>query len=170
MILMFISTCVVGFIGTALSKLNNDIKNLSHYMEIAEDIRPNFEESLSLYTETTKDAIEYIHSVRPEGETQYIKFISALETVGQDLFLDLSLQSVENSGLILSQDPSPSPSIEYEVDFYGSSNDLTNFLEELEELDYYIHVLAVDYKRIAYASENEELTPNISINLKLYVK
>jgi len=165
MILMLISTCVVLAIGTALGSLNNEIKNLEHYMEIAEDIKPNFEESLSLYTETTKGAIEYIHSIRPEGEIEYIEFISSIEEIGQNLFLDLSLQSIEGS-----VDTDVSPSIEYEVDFYGSSNDLTNFLEELEELDYYVHVVAVDYTRIAYTLETQDLSPNISINLKLYVK
>ena len=168
MILMLISTCTTIIIGTALSGLNNEVKTLNRYLELAADIKPNFEESLSLYTETTKEAIEYVHSLRPEGETEYIEFIASIEEIAQNFSLDIDLQTVENTDT--TADTDSSPSLEYEIQFYGSRADLTNFLEKLEDLDYYIRILNIDFERMSYAIENERISPNISINLKLYVK
>lgn len=166
-ILTFISSCVVILIGSALSSLNNEVKILERYLELAADVKPNFEESLTLYTETTQNAIEFVHELRPEGEDEYIEFIDELEGIANGMDLDMNLQSVDNS---LPAANISSNSIEYKIDFYGSRYDLTEFLEELESMNYYVHVLDFEYESLSFAAEQEKETPNITINIRLYVK
>ena len=167
MIFMLISAAIVIFLGHALSSLHNETKELEAYLELAEDIKPNFEESLSLYTENTKNAIEYVHSLRPEDDDEYIEFISAVENIAQGMSLNMELQSIDASGYSV---PSKSPSIDYMIRFYGAREDLTKFLEKLEGMDYFVHVISIDYESLSYSIDQEKESPNITIKIKLYVK
>ncbi len=168
LILIFISTFIVVFIGNALTSINKDIKELSSFITATSDLQSNFEQSLQLYTEGTEEAIEHTHALRPESESEYIDFISRVEDTAEDLDLDLSLKSIEIG------EPEPDnkgATLDYQLSFYEDRDDINEFLEIMEGLPYYIKIYTIDYTDLDYLDEDDDkLSHNIKIKIRLYVK
>lgn len=150
--------------GMAVKQMNQEVRELKNFVEISKDVQPNFEQSLELYTQQTKEIIQFLSSLRPDGEEEYILFISTVEALAQDLSLDIDLESIEveeeNEGSVLS----------YQVSFNGSWSQLADFLEGLEDLPYFIRVKNVEYQAFNPALQVESNLPNIRLTLDLYVQ
>lgn len=160
-IFMFISLVAVLAMGIALSRVNDDVKHLEGFLEEAAHIQPNFQKSLLIYTENTKDAINYLLSLRPATEKELVAFIGAIESLGVELGLDLEIQAAatENDYII------------YAVEFLGSDQDVIDFLRGVEALDYFVGMTEVRFrslKLLALDSEGEK--QNVQIWLKLFRK
>lgn len=167
-ILVFLSVFVVVFIGTAADGVNTDIKKLNKFLLVAENIKPNFEKSLQIYTEQSQYVTEYLLGLRPDSEEELVGFISDVEALGQKLGIDLDLQTVDGSE---SEDENLEKYIEYTVTFYGTMSDLKKFLFELETLNYFIGMDSIDFKNLEFADETASpLKENNKIILRLYIK
>lgn len=163
MIFFFIASLVLGSSNKRLA-LDNQI--LEIFLKNAANVKPNFEESLNLYTQGTQDSINYVQTLRPDSESEYIEFISSVEAIGQNLSLSVDLESLE----------SPKPDnlgsvLRYQVEFFGGESDLDAFLRELEALPYYIRVEEVHFKSLELADKNlDKLSPNVILTIQLYVR
>ena len=154
-------------IGYSANQIHNEVKEVEHFLELAEDVRPNFEESLNLYTAGAEESIQYVKTLRPDSENEYIQFISTVEAIGEQLSLHLDLESVEGSNKT-----SPLGNvIHYGIQFYGGQEDLNRFLETLEALPYFIRVDEVHYDSFELADDPSDVpTPNIDLLITLYVQ
>lgn len=153
-------------LGTSLKTLKRDLKVLELFLVNAEAVKPNFEESLNLYTQGTQEAIEYVGTLRPDTETEYINFISSVEVIGQELALNIDLESLESP-----KPDSLGDTLRYRLEFFGSQNDLLTFLEELEALPYYIRVDEVRFESLERVTGSQkDLAPNIVLTIQLYVR
>lgn len=163
-ILTLISTFTVIFIGTALIHVNNEVKQLNAFLTNTKDIQPNFERSLQLYTESTQEIIDYLLSLRPDSEEDFIDFISDIESLEQKLNLTLNLQSNEAS-------VAGTATLDYSISFYGNLTDLKDLLSELETLPYYIKIDKINFIDLAFITEKEEKqNGNISLIIKLFIR
>lgn len=167
-VLTFLSCSIIFIVGFALLNTNHDIKILNLFLKKAENAQPSFEKSLIVYTEKTKDTIEFLLSLRPSTKEEFVKFISEIENIGQELKLNLDLQSSKTSND--NQAEGSENTLNYNIKFYGSIDDLNVFLRKIEELQYYIKVDEIKYKNTQYLSEEEKETPNINLKIKLYIK
>lgn len=151
-------------LGNSLKTLNLDLEILEKFLENAEMVKPNFEESLNLYTQGTEASIAYVDTLRPDTESEYIQFISSIEAIGQNLSLQLGLESLDpEKGKI--------ETLGYRVRFFGGQVDLISFLEALEALPYYIRVDSVEYESLEMLSRSSQDIPtNIVLTIQLYVK
>jgi len=170
MVLTLLSAFVVIFIGWTTLSIHRENMITEQFLINAKDVKPNFENSLQIYTENTEDAIAFVHSLRPDDEIDYINFISTLEDLGHLYGLNLGLSTIESSVLDAAD---VSNTLNYKVDFYGGLNEVNAFLYGLEELPYYIRIGKLEYSSLSYLSESdsdEKGLPNVSLTLKLYVK
>lgn len=168
-ILIIISTFTVLIFGYSITKINHEIKNLKEFLANAEQIQPNFEKSLQIYTESTREVIDYLFSIRPENEKDYIKFISEVEDIGQKLSTDLNFKSVkEEAKTKIANNPN---TLNYEIAFFGRQKDIQKFLVELEKLPYYIGINKIDFTNPELISEEETIRGgNITVSIRLYIK
>lgn len=169
MVLIFLSTFTVVVLGRAVKDMHREIQALSTFLVNAETVQPNFERSLAIYTDATKEVTDYVLSLRPENETEYITFISEVEGIGQDLSLNLDLNSVQQS-VDDEGDSTGSNTLDYEVRFYGSMDNLKEFLREIEDIPYFVKVEEISYRNLSQLSEDEIGRENINLKIKLYVK
>lgn len=158
---------VIGVIGYSTRAIHNENKLLEQFMENAKGVQPNFESSLQIYTENTESAIAFVHNLRPDDELDYIQFISDLENLGQSLGLDLSLVSNEGASGV---DATGSNALGYRVQFYGSYDQLHEFMMGLEALPYYLRIDSLDYAALSSLDEMQLEKPNVSLILRLYVE
>ncbi len=162
--LIIVSTAVVVAIGESTKRMFKDISQLTLFLENSEEIQPNFERSLEVYTEETKQTKDFLSNLRPETEEELVAAISSIEGIGRKLFLNISLKSIET-------DVEEEDSIGYQVSFYGTKTDLQNFLKELEKLLLYIRVEEINFKEVKFletAEIGEE--ENTNLRIKLYTK
>ncbi|MEK9160401.1 MAG: hypothetical protein AAB383_06790 [Patescibacteria group bacterium] len=165
LVLMIFFFCANLILGGSLKTLHRDIAVLTEFLSNAERVKPNFEESLNLYTQGTQESIAYVDTLRPDTETEYIQFISSVEAIGQNLSLHLELESLD------ADEDKKEEALNYRIRFFGGQLDLIRFLEELEALPYYIRVNSVQYEDLEELSRTNEDTPtNIVLTIQLYVK
>lgn len=151
-------------LGSSLKVLDRDIAILTQFLTNAELVKPNFEESLNLYTKGIQESIAYVDTLRPDTESEYIQFISSIETIAQNLSLNFELESL---GVAEEKDET----LNYRIRFFGGQVELFNFLEALEALPYYIRVDSVQYESLEMLSRTNKDTPtNLVLTIKLYVK
>lgn len=168
LLLSAISSFIVFSIGWGTMKMNTDIKVLSRFLVNAENAQPNFEKSLILYTEKTKDIIVYLLQLRPGKKEEYVNFISQIEKIGQDLNLNLNLESVTTSKSEITAEGEDT--IDYNMSFYGSETDVITLLRKLEQLPYFVKIDEIGYKDIKKLSDEEKKLPNVFIRIRLYIK
>lgn len=169
LLLISISAFIVISIGISLKSLKRDVNSLNAYLVAASDVQPNFEKSLSLYTDTTKDALVFVDSIRPGSEAEYVQFISMIEDIAQEMSIPINIDTIGTQAIASSSERSPS--IKYSVSFFGSRKDLATFLRKLETLPYYVRVDSLDFKSLDFiAQEKTKSLPNVSLILRLYVK
>lgn len=166
-VFMLMATVTVIATGWSARGIHEEVKILELYMKNSEGVQSNFENSLTIYTENTEEAIAFVHSLRPGDELEYIEFISELEDLGQSLGLNLDLSSDEaESGV----DATGSNSLVYQVQFYGSYDQLNDFMEGVNNLPYYVRVDAFDFMTLSALDDEDLKRPNVSITLRLYVE
>lgn len=167
-LLIFIGTSATLILGTALNSVNAEQKTLTQFLASAENLRTDFEQSLIMYTESTKEDISFLHSLRPNTEIEYIAFIDSVEDLAKELSININLESISQEKT--STTNIQSNSLDYEISFYGSKKQLFDLLEGLESMPYYVHVLNIDYTSLSSMDEDSKNTPNINLVIKLYVK
>lgn len=169
LILTFVSAFTIFVIGFSAQSVHNEIKGLNRFLKDAANVQPNFEKSLLLYTEKTKDITEFLLKLRPQTESDFVQFISEVENIGQNLKLQLNMDSLENT--MDSPDPSKFKLISYSVAFYGEFDDLIKFLYELEELNYFLKVEDVEFKNLKYVDNlDDKKDENIKLKINLFIK
>lgn len=161
--LTLISTIVVIGIGNSLLNINREIKTLNHFLTSSTNIQANFEKSLQMYTKNTQEVIDFLLSLRPDREEKYINFISTIEDIGQQLNINLDLKS-------LAQEKTKQTTLNYQINFYGSLNQLNIFLKELEKLPYFINVESIEYTNPQTLLRNEKSSSNISLKINLFTR
>lgn len=165
--LIFISVAVVIIIGESLKNINKEIKQLENFVNKTEEIQPNFEKSLEMYTVQTKHIIEFLSELRPSNEEDIVKALSEIENIGQKLSLNIELSSL-GKGL---NENNADKTLNYDISFYGSLNDLQNFLKEMENLMYFIRIKKLEFRDTKYMDADEiEREKNIKFNIILYTK
>lgn len=167
-LLILLSTLVLLILGNSLRLINKQNKEIDYFLESAKNVQPNFERSLLIYTENTKTDIDYVHTLRPKNESEYIDFISNVEDIGQELSLNVALQTMDSSKIL---DTTGSNFIDYKINFYCTRDQLSAFLNKIEETNYYTRVINMSYRTYEVPDSSEVLeAPNASLTLRLYVK
>jgi Tfp pilus assembly protein PilO len=161
-VLILLSSFIVILLGASAAKINNDIKKMKVFLANAEGVQPNFEKSLEIYTQKTEETIQYLLKLRPGTKEEYVEFISRVENIGEKLSLDIDLQSIV--------DGEDKNTIGYSISFYGSFENLKNFLTELESLPYYIKIGNIEYRNPKFLDEEEKEVSNINLETQLYIK
>lgn len=172
LILMIIGTFAVVVLGTALVKTENDNKKIMKFLEIAKNTHVNFEDSLVVYTEKTRNIIDYLSKLRPSNEAEFVNFISEIEKIEQNLELNMKLETIQESPTDNKKMKSKEKEdvIIYNISFFGSSTDLQNFLSKLENLPCFIKIYNINFKNLNYAEQSDNTPPNVNITIKLYIK
>lgn len=168
LILIFISTVTVFFIGGSLRRVQKDTSSLRYFLENTQNAQINFEKSLEIYTDRTKEIIDYILELRPETEEEYVQFISQIEQIGTNLGINIELESITDNSTEAAV--SAQNSLDYNISFYGTIINLKTFLLELENLDYFIKVEKISYSNASFLTTDEQKRPNITLTIKLYIK
>ncbi len=169
LVLTFVSAFAIFFIGHADSELRGEAKVIEKFLEAAADLQPNFEKSLTMYTENTQETMDYLELLRPEDENGYIQFISTVENLGQTQGVNLSLQILD--GDIVVKDETGSHYIDYKVQFYGREDQVLSFLSEMEALPYFTRVMDIHFQSFEFIEAGKVSdVPNVTLTLRLYVK
>lgn len=171
LILSIVGAFAAIVLGTSLIATNTENKITQKFLEISKNAHVNFEESLVAYTETTRETIDYLFKLRPRKEEDVINFISQIEKTGQELFLNLKLETykdplVAKKGSKVKVDEA----ITYKLSFFGSSTNLHDFLSKLESLPYFIKVNDINFKDPNYLEKTQDMQPNVNLTIKLYIK
>jgi len=169
LVLISLTTFTALIMGTGLSGINKDIKLLNSFLAEAENIQPNFEQSLLMYTDKTKDIIKYLLELRPDSEKELVRFISDIEEVAQDLSLQIDLESIAKSSAFADEEEEKD-AIGYNISLYGNIQNLEDFLSQLEALEYFIGIEEISYKNTKYLVDEELEKENLKIRIKLYIK
>lgn len=148
---------------------HKQIKLNKQYLEINQNAEAEFLHILETYTSQDKEIIDHILQIRPEKELDYITFLAEIENLGPALNLNINVKSNATEQSMRQSE------IPYEINFFGSFDNLKRFLAALEELDYYIDLTKFNYTNIDTLLEEEEIDPkdrssNISVNIKLITK
>lgn len=167
-LLISLSSAIIIIMGIGSMSINYDLTKLNMFLVHAADAQPNFEKNLIIYTEKTRDIITFLLNIRPENKEEYVQFISQIENVGNELKLNLDLESSKNTKL--DKEMELEKTLNYNIKFYGSIDDLSVFLRKIEALPYFIRIDNIKFSNPKYLSDKEKTTPNVSIKLKLYVK
>lgn len=161
LVLILTSSMVIIVLGQSMKNVHGEIRRLDHFLTNAEGIQVNFEQSLQVYTERTKDITDHLLSLRPETEQEFIRFISDIESLGEEMGLDLSLQSIGRGDRTL----------DYEISFEGDLEKTKEFAKELEKMNYLIRIDEVDFTNpVIYAAQRGATGGNVRIRIKLHIK
>ena len=163
LMLTIVSTISVLIIGTALNRVRSEIKQLEYFLSTSENIEENYVKSLFAYTGESQKTINYVLDLRPENQQEIIEFIDAIEELGGVQDLDMNLES--SGGAIYEK--KKIDTLEYRISFYGGTNELKNFLYEVEKLPYFIKVEDFSYTTPLLIKEDSR--ENISIGLQIYI-
>lgn len=162
--LIFISTVVIVAIGQSIKNMYAEIDYLKSFMENSEQIQPDFERSLEVYTEETTHIIQFLQDLRPSTEEDLVKAISSIEEAAKSLSLDINLKSID-------QEIEATDSIDYQLSYYGTMIDNQNFLRELEKLSLYIKIEELSFKDVKFLDATDlDAEENIKMRIKLYTK
>lgn len=168
-ILIFIGTFTIVVFGQSIKKNNQEIKTLNTFLASAGNLQTNFERSLQLYVEETREITKFLLSIRPATEERYIQFISTIEQIGKDLFLDLNLQYIQPPKD--AKEAIDNKTLDYQISFLGTNTELMKFLAELEKLPSYVKIQKIDFSNPALITKEEILqNGNINITISVFIK
>lgn len=168
-VLIFVGGFSAFLIGHAIEGLHDENVLVQEFVASADNLQINFEKSLSMYTENTQASMDYLNQLRPADENAYIQFISAVENLGLTQALPLTLQTIDEGGVIT--DDTGSHYIDYKIQFYGRDEQVPLFLTALEQLPYFTRVMDIHYQSFEFFSSSKDAdTPNIVLTVRLYVK
>lgn len=171
LVLIGIGTFAVIVMGVSL--INSDLENkkITKFLEIAKNARENFENSLVIYTEKTRNIINYLMKLRPESDEDVINFISEIEKIGRDLSLNVTLETYKEPGISADDNKKQeTPTIVYRISFFGSITELNGFLDAVEALPYFTKVDNINFKDLNFTERTEKTPPNINLTIKFYIK
>ncbi|MDD3861998.1 MAG: hypothetical protein PHP74_03880, partial [Candidatus Gracilibacteria bacterium] len=143
------------------------------FLEVAKNSEINFESSLLVYTEKTRNIIGYLTKLRPSSEEDVIEFISQIEKTGQDLGLNVKLETYKDpiaTAKASKKSTVKEDAIRYKLDFFGTEKDMNAFLKKVESLPYFIKVENISFKNFDYVEKTENAQPNIRLTIKLYIR
>ena len=167
-ILIFLGATIVIIFGYSIKSINIEVKDVQKFVDSSSNLQTNFEKSLQIYVEQTREITKFLLAIRPSNEEGYIKFISEVEQVGKDLSLDLNLQYLNPKSKTATADIK---ALDYQVTFYGNQNDLMKFLESIEKLQYYVNIKDISFTNPGLISEEEAANRgNIKVIISLYIK
>lgn len=167
LVLVFMSTAVVVVMGESMKRIYKETNMLHEFLEGSEDLQPNFEKSLEVYTGEATEIINFLSNLRPNTEEKLVDAISSIEDAARKSGLSISLKSTESTD----KEESEGSSIYYNVSFYGSMTDMQNFLTKLENLPLYIKIEEIDFKETKFLNEKDlKKAKNINFKIKLYTK
>lgn len=162
---VLITIVLCSFVSNQIIKTRRDIQEARGFFEAGEFVYLNFEENLRSYQRVHKKIIYMLGNVRPTEEA-IVPFINALENLGKTVDLEVKIRNLEAPEEGTTQEVSNF--IKYNISSYGTEEQMTKYLEEIEKLPYYIRTESVLYQKSSQ-NERSEL-PNINIVLKLYIK
>lgn len=155
-------------IGYALQSVHRENVVLQAFLDDAQNIQVDFENSLSVYTESIQTSLDYLSSLRPQNESGYITFITQVEDIAQDYDLQLNIQTSDKA---LKPDSTGSFYVDYQLSFNSNADQLWSFVKNLEELPYFVRVVELDFSSLERATlESDYSIPNVSLTIRLYVK
>ncbi|MDP2643001.1 MAG: hypothetical protein Q8P62_04120 [Candidatus Peregrinibacteria bacterium] len=170
---------ILGFFGTSIIGMSSlsiktDISENKSFIKVAEEMRPNFEDSLLLYTGNTQKVIDFLLKLRPQTEEEFITFITTLESLGKELSLNLDIRTIDDKDQPTDKTKSKNDSITYNINFYGDIKDMQSFVTALDKIPYYVKISNIKYQNLslkdgAQDKKLNELT-NISIEIQLFIK
>lgn len=167
-VLIFISSFIMLAIGYALEKVHEENLVLKAFLDDAQNIQVDFENSLSMYTESIQSNLNYLSSLRPQNESGYIEFITRVEDIALSYGLSLEVQTLDKSKVV---DSTGSNYVDYHLSFYSNADQLWSFTKSLEALPYFVRVSDLDFVSLEKAtSKNDFSVPNVTLTLRLYVK
>ncbi|MFA5855433.1 MAG: hypothetical protein WC846_04110 [Candidatus Gracilibacteria bacterium] len=174
LIFILLGTFSVVFLVRSILLISVENQELQAFLDKASMVQVDFEQSLSMYTEETKSDLALIDALRPQGEVDYIGFISKIENIGQMLDIAVTLKTIDVKSVssVSGQnvDITGSNYIDYAVEFYSNNNQLLSFLYSIEALPYFVRVQNVQYKNLEFAKGEDTARPNVSLTIRLYVK
>lgn len=172
-ILIGISTFTAIVMGISLVNERKENQKMVRFLEVASTTGTNFEDSLAVYTEKARNITDYLLGLRPANEAGFVKFISEVEKIGQDLSLNIKIKTSEETIDPKKKTKVVEPKhILYNLSFFGSYSDLMSFLIQLENMQYFIKVDNVSFENpnSMETTQQKEGSPNINIAIKLYTK
>lgn len=160
-VLIFISSFIVIVVGNSVKHVHADINRLNHFLENAEGLQANFEQSLQMYTERTKEITDYLLLLRPENEQQYIRFISDIEELGKMFDGPIALQSTGEEENHLN----------YNISFESTFAQMESFIEKILDLPYFIRITDISFTSPQlYVNQRGENGGNVNLKIQLYIK
>jgi len=170
-VLIGISAFTVIVMGISLVNERKENQKMVKFLEVASTTGKNFEDSLSVYTEKARNISYYLLGLRPVNESGFVKFISEVEKIGQDLSLNIKIKTSEET-IDPKKKISEMPHLLYKLSFFGSYTDLMQFLIKLEGMPYFIKVDNISFQNpnTVETAELKEIAQNINISIKLYIK
>lgn len=166
LLMIILGSFSIFLVGSSSLAIKSDIDKGESFIKTAEEMRPNFEDSLLLYTGNTQKIIDFLLKLRPRTEEDFIAFITSLETVGRELSLNLEIKTVESKDKAKDR-------IAYNISFYGSLEDLKSFVKALDGIPYYVKISNLKYTNPIVEDGNDDTsmkTPNVLIELQLFTK
>lgn len=167
-VLIFVSSFIMLAIGYALQKVHTENMALQVFLDEAQNVQVDFENSLSVYTENIQTSLDYLSSLRPQNESGYITFITGVEDLAQGYGLTLDIQTSDKSKKV---DSTGSFYVDYQLSFLSNVDQLWSFVKSLEGLPYFVRVVELDYSSLEKTNSVSDFSiPNVSLTLRLYVK
>lgn len=166
LLMILLGSFSIFLVGASSLSIKADIDKGQSFIKTAEEMRPNFEDSLLLYTGNTQKIIDFLLKLRPRTEEDFIAFITSLEKVGKELSLNLEIKTVESKDTIKDK-------ISYNVSFYGGLEDLKSFVKALDEIPYYVKISSIRYENPTVENNSDGSSikiPNVLIELQLFTK
>lgn len=166
LLMVLLGSFTIFLVGSSSLGIKSDIDKGESFIKTAEEMRPNFEDSLLLYTGNTQKIIDYLLKLRPRTEEDFISFITSLEKIGKELFINLEIKTIEDKDKVKDR-------ITYNVNFYGSIDNLKAFIKALDQIPYYVKISDIKYSNPIVEDGkdvNAAKIPNISIELQLFTK
>lgn len=166
--LLAFATVFSVIVGSLYLKASTEMKELEKFLGVNTNVENIFIERQQAYINGDKEIIEHIAQIRPESTEDFVKLITTLETVTTALGINATIQSKpggENAA-----------SIEYQISFVGSLDDVNNFIRELEKLPYIIQVNNVIFSELALQIEDAngktdiEYRDNCSLSISVFIK
>lgn len=161
---VLITVILCGFVSNQIIKTRRDIQQAKGLFEAGEFVYLNFEENLRSYQRVHKKIIYMLGNVRPTEEA-IVPFINALENIGKTVNLEVKIRNLET---VEEETQEISNFIKYNVSAYGTEEQMTKYLEKIEELPYYLKIESISYQKSSQDEKTE--LPNINLVLKLYIK
>lgn len=160
--LSFVSMIVTIALALSVHNIRHENNHLASFITKSATLQPDFEQSLVMYTENTEAAMDFVDTLRPDNEAEYINFIGEVESLGRDLGLNVSLESLEATKEVIS----------FSASFYGSKNKVIEFISGLENLPYYIRIEKLSFLDLSLSPATKDDTPtsNVQLSFLLYVK